>query len=729
MTEHPDPGFLHLNHDGRWPGFTWDGLEADETGRLRLCALPRLRGVPPDEIDQCSADGPAGVAVSADGTIYWSDPTRGVVHRIPSCEPPPWRAPEDIMIEGERGRPVALLILEARHRLLVADAANHRIDIYSLPELQWMASWGESGSADGQLLHPSALAADLAGHVYVADTGNERVQKLTYGGESVPAFAAALSATSPALGAPVAVSVADVGNGEQLWILDDAGRIVTAGLDGTWLRTVELGLSAPSGLLVTPSGFYVGDQAGRRLVRFGHDGKRIGEAQGYGGPVGGLVQHKDGTLLVAPGCGLAPLVFDPEGAFVRHGLLWGGPISDGGRPRHWQRLSPVGETFADAGVHLQWHVFDSEDAAAAPTPPAAGSAFAEPPWRTLAPDAPDIWIGATSTYLWLGLRIEGDGLHSPTLANLRLQRDRDGYARHLPAIYQTQTEDLDSLQRFLGLFESFFADTEDAISTLDRLFDPYAAPVEWLHWLADWLGVQLDQAWPESKKRRVIAEAWDRHRWRGTARGLRAALRLHADLDALIEEPLLQSAWWSLAPDGVERGTPAAGASVLGFTTMLAAGEPAGAVLGSSAVLDQSQIRSADSYGEPLFEDTAHQFSIRIYERQLSDPEDIERVERIVEREKPAHTHHHVCVIGPRLRVGYQARLGVDSVVGGSERHATLLGVQAPEDGSMVLGGPPAGRMGENIRVGRTTRLGANPVERGTKCQSNKRTDHGHANG
>jgi hypothetical protein len=36
-----------------------------------------------------------------------------------------------------------------------------------------------------------------------------------------------------------------------------------------------------------------------------------------------------------------------------------------------------------------------------------------------------------------------------------------------------------------------------------------------------------------------------------------------------------------------------------------------------------------------------------------------------VEREKPAHTEAAVCPVYPRLRVGIQATVGVDSVVGG----------------------------------------------------------------
>ena len=35
----------------------------------------------------------------------------------------------------------------------------------------------------------------------------------------------------------------------------------------------------------------------------------------------------------------------------------------------------------------------------------------------------------------------------------------------------------------------------------------------------------------------------------------------------------------------------------------------------------------------------------------------------MIEREKPAHTAYHLCVIEPRMRVGSQARIGVDAII------------------------------------------------------------------
>jgi len=57
----------------------------------------------------------------------------------------------------------------------VADSGNDRIELFDA-QGGFIAQWGSSGSADGQLSNPVGLALDRQGNLYVADTLNQRIE-------------------------------------------------------------------------------------------------------------------------------------------------------------------------------------------------------------------------------------------------------------------------------------------------------------------------------------------------------------------------------------------------------------------------------------------------------------------------------------------------------------------------------------------------------------------------
>lgn len=68
-------------------------------------------------------------------------------------------------------------------RVFVADTGNHRIQV--LDGLgNALTSYGSQGGAAGQFRSPWDLAADSTGRIAVSDTGNNRIQWLTYNGSS-----------------------------------------------------------------------------------------------------------------------------------------------------------------------------------------------------------------------------------------------------------------------------------------------------------------------------------------------------------------------------------------------------------------------------------------------------------------------------------------------------------------------------------------------------------------
>lgn len=84
---------------------------------------------------------------------------------------------------GQFMRPQGLAIDE-QDRIWVADAGNHRIQVFDT-EGQLERVWGEHGTEAGQLSYPYGIDFDAQGHLYVCEYGNHRIQKFTRDGESL----------------------------------------------------------------------------------------------------------------------------------------------------------------------------------------------------------------------------------------------------------------------------------------------------------------------------------------------------------------------------------------------------------------------------------------------------------------------------------------------------------------------------------------------------------------
>ena len=87
---------------------------------------------------------------------------------------------------GQFSRPQNLAV-DAEDRIWVADACNHRIQVFDAlgDQARLVRMWGEAGPAPGQLSYPYDLVLDGEGHLYVCELGNHRVQKFTLDGQSL----------------------------------------------------------------------------------------------------------------------------------------------------------------------------------------------------------------------------------------------------------------------------------------------------------------------------------------------------------------------------------------------------------------------------------------------------------------------------------------------------------------------------------------------------------------
>jgi hypothetical protein len=133
--------------------------------------------------------------------------------------------------------------------------------------------------------------------------------------------------------------------------------------------------------------------------------------------------------------------------------------------------------------------------------------------------------------------------------------------------------------------------------------------------------------------------------------------------------------------------------------------EPEDLVVGNVVVGQGGPLAFSD-LGEPLFRDTAHLFTVLFPAATLADATQRSALIAMLESEKPAHTDYHLCLVEARMRVGFQARVGVDTIVAGPPDplaldEATLnsagLGLPDGEEGASRVG--PDARLGQGLKI------------------------------
>lgn len=739
MGDSSPNNYFFLNREGRWPHFSRSGLDLLPDGTLQLAGVPSLAGPLSDAVRNAAAPaGPTGVTVDCTGNVFFTEPETNRLMRIGGCDASV--APISCVRGGEDGlpgqlhSPRGLLIPPNRRVLFVADSGNHRLQIFDLDNFQLLEIWGGTApsSQPGQFDSPWTLAADAAGNVYVVDYGNRRVQKFNPLGEVVPSFAQNVAA-SGLLHQPADVAIAACeGNTtlfvldisyKQIFLFDEAGHPL---FDSAGHPKVipDAHLIRPMGLAVAGDALYVGDNSARHIVRFRIDDpvEFVGEAIGYEGPVAALFLDGKDELWVHPGDSLAPLPLARRKGFATVGSLWHEePIRVTGRKVVWHRLLALLAPLSQH-AHLDLFAYVSDQVNDVPNvDPAAADPFHDQRWRSFPSmtnlDLTDLYIGgAQSKFLWVGALFSGDGTATPQLRQLRVEFDWPTYDQYLPAIYRNDGTCGDFFLRLLSLCESFFGGVEQEIAALPALFDPFAARADFLPWLAGCLGLDLDESRSEATQRDLIGRIFDYYGTRGTPEGIREALRLFAGVTAVIDEPILNAAWWALpgpstgccgaclSEQGPAESWEGGRHSILGWTTMLPPAQPQGAVVGTSADLDQSHLITEEDFGAPLFTDVAYQFRVEVYRSQVMAADALPKIRAVLDGEKPAHTLYRLCIIDPLFRVGLQGRVGIDTVVGGPPR-SLALGTGQALGTETALAGAALSRLGDESRVGTSVRL------------------------
>lgn len=113
------------------------------------------------------------------------------------------------------------------------------------------------------------------------------------------------------------------------------------------------------------------------------------------------------------------------------------------------------------------------------------------------------------------------------------ENENRSYMDYLPAMYR---ED-DFTARFLHIFEDILQPIETMVDTMHFRFDPAMTDASFLPWLYTWIGIIVDERWPEERRRQLLTSAVELYRWRGTKIGLQEYLRIYTGVVPQIIEP------------------------------------------------------------------------------------------------------------------------------------------------------------------------------------------------
>jgi sugar lactone lactonase YvrE len=263
---------------------------------------------------------PQGLAADASGNVYISDAEARVIRRVnvqgainafAGTGAKGFAGDGASASSAKFNRPSGLAFDAPRNALYVADSGNHRIRRIDLANNtiatvagNGIGALGANGVATNTSLnYPMGVAVDAAGAVYVADTGNNRLCKISNGQLAVLAGTGDAgnsgdfgAATAAKLNHPMGVAVSSDGN--TIYIADTGNhrlRRITgaaiAGFAGTGLAGFSgdggaapaANLNAPSGVLLDASGnVYIADADNERIRKVSPSDGKINTIAGNG---------------------------------------------------------------------------------------------------------------------------------------------------------------------------------------------------------------------------------------------------------------------------------------------------------------------------------------------------------------------------------------------------------------------------------------------------------------
>jgi sugar lactone lactonase YvrE len=194
-----------------------------------------------------------------------------------------------------------------RHsRIWVADRGNHTVTRMGIGGHAQLTLGGKGGRK-GLLKAPSDIALDNRGNLYVADTGNRRVQVFSSSGKLLDVWRSSYGVTRNKIKKPVLLAFSKYKDG-AIWLVNSgSANLEKFDLDGKWRQSLDLSKLVDGDVVVADLVFYqpfdrmiVLDSAGNRILIVGWRGDLLAQFALPRDVVGSAVQVEgEMDLLVA----------------------------------------------------------------------------------------------------------------------------------------------------------------------------------------------------------------------------------------------------------------------------------------------------------------------------------------------------------------------------------------------------------------------------------------------
>jgi phage tail-like protein len=597
---------------------------------------------------------PPNVALASDGTVWLLDIARGKLRRFDDCS----CAFLDVPCTGGIGHGARQLItplaiaMRGRDILVLdggADTAPGRVLVFASRGFALRGVWLPPKGAVPQPWRPSAIAVGADGQVFVADIANGALHVFDRGG--------AWRAAWLGFGAVTAIA------------LDRFGRIYTYVSGESTVR--------------------VSNARGEQIT----EAASVDEVRDCFGSLPNIASDAAGRINLAARCAGAGW-FDTAGkpsavrpvtpaAFAASGV-WLSTALDSRIGRcQWHRV--VLDVRLPGGTSLALQTYTSE--LEQPIDLIAGL----PPtsWVTVPLDARPteaLILSPPGRFLWLRATLAGNQQATPRLDELRIEYPRISLRRYLPAAFAPDPVSADFSDRLLGIFDRGFRSVEAQIDSQADLFDPRSAPAvskatgapDMLSWLASWIGIAFDRAWPVDKRRQYLMQAAKLYPCRGTLPGLRSALLLYLGLDSLKLPRRAAPCAPNCAPPPPAWRAPPLILEHWKIRRWLFLGTGRlgdAAVLWGETIMGRSQLGNTARTGVTRLDTSraaiTDPFNVDAYAFTVFAPGGLARsaaakasVQRFIDQQKPAWSQAKLRFVLPRMRIGIQASIGFDSVVG-----------------------------------------------------------------